>query len=119
MDMLKGNIYNRDNNEPSKYEIFDELYSSGDFLIERIISSGQTTPEGKWLEQDRDEWVVLLEGSALLSFENGENIDLQKGDYIFIHAHTRHRVDSTSSDPQCLWLAVHGKLNQNQKNENT
>ena len=109
--MIKGNIYSRNSNEPSKYEVFDELHSSEDFLIERIISAGQSTPEGKWLEQDRDEWVVLLDGNARISFEGGDEVELNKGDYIFIPANTHHRVESTSSKPECLWLAVHGKLN--------
>ncbi len=118
--MNKGNIYYSENNAsessaPSKFEVFEELYSSGDFLIERIISAGQSTPEGKWLEQERDEWVILLDGCARLAFEGGEDIELQKGDYLFIPANTRHRVESTSSDPECLWLAVHGKFSSDNK----
>jgi cupin 2 domain-containing protein len=106
----KGNIYFGIKDEPAKYEIFKELCSSENILIERIISSGQTTPEGKWLEQDKDEWVILLKGEAVLTFKTGEIFDLSEGDYIFIPANTLHRVDKTSIDPKCIWLAVHGNL---------
>ena len=33
--IAKGNIYSGIQDEPSKYEIFEELYSSGNILIER------------------------------------------------------------------------------------
>jgi len=32
---------------------------------------------------------------------------LVSGDYLFIPAHTPHRVVETSAEPQCIWLAVH------------
>jgi cupin 2 domain-containing protein len=32
---------------------------------------------------------------------------LGAGDTIFIPAHTPHRVVTTSTNPQCIWLAVH------------
>lgn len=105
--MAKGNIYKVDHDLPSRYEIFDELISTDEVLIERIISSGQSTPEGKWLEQERDEWVVLLKGKAEISFESGEKFILNEGDYIHIPMSCRHRVDSTGKDPYSLWLAFH------------
>ena len=39
-------------------EVFTELISSEGVRIERIVSSGQTTPTGEWYDQDRDEWVL-------------------------------------------------------------
>ncbi len=109
---MKGNIFKVDHELPSKYEIFDELISTRDTLIERIVSTGQSTPEGKWLEQDRDEWVVLLKGEAGLSFEDGEKILLNEGDYVLIPSGKRHRVDKTSESPYCLWLAFHGNFRE-------
>ena len=106
--MVKGNIYRVDHDLPSKYEIFDELIGTDNVLIERIISTGQSTPEGKWLEQERDEWVILLKGTAELSFQSGEKFFLNEGDYIHIPSGCSHRVDSTGMDPYCLWLAFHG-----------
>lgn len=79
-------------------------------LIERIISTGQASPEGFWYDQERDEWVVLLQGMARLLWEDGKVLEMQAGDWVFIPAHERHRVDWTSQDPPCIWLAVHGKL---------
>lgn len=106
----KGNLYDGAEAAATKFEQFDEILESGDFLIERIISSGQFTPEGKWLMQDRDEWVVLLEGNASISFRNNDPVEMVSGDHIFIPARTEHRVERTSIDPKCLWLAVHGKF---------
>ena len=93
-------------------EIFETLLPGPPVKIEKIISSGQSTPQGTWLEQDVDEWVVLLQGQAVLEYEDFRREDLEAGDWIFIPAHTRHRVGSTSSDPPCIWLAIHGKLRQ-------
>jgi len=87
-----------------------ELLAEGDARIERIISSGQITPADEWYDQDADEWVVLLDGEARLLFEGAGEITLKKGDYLLIKAHEKHRVTFTSSQPICIWLAVHSKL---------
>lgn len=79
-------------------------------LIERIISTGQVTPIGEWYNQDQDEWVILLQGDATLDYFDGSSIQLKAGDYLFIPAHQKHRVEYTSSEPPCIWLAVHGNL---------
>lgn len=88
-------------------EIFEPLIETDQILIERIVSTGQTTPEGEWYDQPRDEWVLLLQGEAQLMYEDGSAIDLKAGDYLLIPAHQRHRVSYTSSDPACIWLAIH------------
>ncbi|MDL2307506.1 cupin domain-containing protein [Desulfovibrio sp. OttesenSCG-928-C06] len=75
-------------------------------LVERIISQGETTPEGEWYDQERDEWVAVLEGEARLAFEDGSERTLERGDYIFLPRRFRHRVTYTSSP--CIWLAIHG-----------
>ncbi|BAU10785.1 hypothetical protein LEP3755_12770 [Leptolyngbya sp. NIES-3755] len=92
-------------------EILEPLIETDQLLIERIISTGQTTPEGEWYDQPRDEWVLLLQGEAQLTYENGTSIDLKTGDYLLIPAHQKHRVSYTSSDPACIWLAVHAVIN--------
>ncbi|MEA5533507.1 cupin domain-containing protein [Crocosphaera sp. XPORK-15E] len=91
-------------------ELFEPLLSTKDLLIERIISTGQTTPSGEWYDQERDEWVILLQGEAKLTYETGETYQLIAGDYLLIPAHQRHRVNYTSSEPPCIWLAIHGDL---------
>ncbi|GAP99306.1 cupin domain-containing protein [Leptolyngbya sp. NIES-2104] len=91
-------------------ELFEPLIQTDQILIERIISTGQTTPEGEWYDQPRDEWVLLLQGEAQLMYEDGTSIDLKTGDYVLIPAHQKHRVSYTSSNPDCIWLAIHAAL---------
>lgn len=91
-------------------ELIEALIPDRGILIERIISRGQTTPPGVWYDQERDEWVVLLQGRARLAWENGQELTLEAGDWAFIPAHERHRVEYTSVQPPCIWLAVHGRL---------
>ncbi|MEI6428128.1 MAG: cupin domain-containing protein [Pseudanabaena sp. ELA607] len=91
-------------------ETFLPIIHTSQILIEKIISVGHTTPADQWYDQDRDEWVMLLQGNATLAFEDGTMTDLAQGDYLLIPAHCRHRVIATSHEPHCIWLAVHGKL---------
>lgn len=88
----------------------EPLNAGTDVLIERIISSGQTSPPGFWYDQDRDEWVALLQGEAVLAFADGRRVSLAAGDWLLIPAHEKHRVEHTSAAPPCIWLAVHGRL---------
>lgn len=76
--------------------------------IERIVSRGHATPEGVWYDQEEDEWVAVLEGTARLAYGDGSVITLRKGDFVLIPRRVKHRVAHTS-DP-CIWLAVHGAL---------
>ena len=103
------NIFNLPPQLPQE-ELFEPLISSGGVLIERIISTGQTTPPGEWHDQERDEWVILLQGEAELAYADGSRMKLKAGDYVLIPAHQKHRVEYTSSDPPCIWLAVHANL---------
>jgi cupin 2 domain-containing protein len=89
-------------------ELFETLARKGAVRIERILSRGQATPEGEWYDQDQDEWVLLLAGSAELLFEGEpEPRRLMAGDYLMIPAHRRHRVSRTSPVETTIWLAVH------------
>ncbi|MEM6612768.1 MAG: cupin domain-containing protein [Cyanobacteria bacterium P01_C01_bin.72] len=103
------NIFALPSSLPNK-ELFESIVSTENILIERIISTGQSSPPGEWYEQDKDEWVILLQGGAILSYEDNSIIKLTAGDYIFIPAHQKHRVEYTSSQPPCIWLAVHGNI---------
>lgn len=91
----------------ARNEVIDTLLAGNRFRIDRIVSTGQTTPAGKWYDQESDEWVVLLRGDAELVFDDGTRCRLAAGDYLFIPAHRRHRVEYTSVSPPCIWLAVH------------
>jgi len=89
-------------------ELFTTLWQSGQVRIERILSKGHHTPEGQWYDQDWDEWVLLLQGEAILSYRNHKQpIRLSAGDYLLIPAHTQHRVVWTPPDTTTLWLAIH------------
>lgn len=104
-----GNLF-ADLIRPESGEVFEEILrldlkpGVGQVRIERILSSAQ--PETILYDQTQDEWVVLLQGRARLLVE-GDELVLGPGDYLFIPAHTRHRVVETSAEPPCLWLAVH------------
>lgn len=87
-------------------EVFETLEHSSHCRIERIVSHGHSTPEGQWYDQDEHEWVILLSGTALLSYEDGSELTLSAGDYINIPAHVRHRVEATAKDQPSVWLAV-------------
>lgn len=104
--MQQGNIYNQIPNDLSK-EIFEILALKNGVKVERIISKGHSSPETGWYDQDSNEWVILLRGTAIISFEHGSTVHLKEGDYISIEAHEKHKVVSTSTDPEAIWLAIH------------
>lgn len=90
-----------------KDELFEELISKDALKIERIVSHGHTTPQNEWYDQRNNEWVILLQGEAIISFLNEDEIRLKAGDYINIPAHKKHRVSWTKLDENTVWLAVH------------
>jgi cupin 2 domain-containing protein len=86
-------------------ELVTVLAESGHVRIERIVSQGQSSPEGFWYDQSEHEWVVVLQGAARLEFE-GEVLDLGPGDFVNIPAHRKHRVAWTTPVGPTVWLAV-------------
>lgn len=94
-------------------EIFQDIINRPGFKLERIISAGHATPEGQWYDQDWDEWVVLLSGSACLTFADGKkDYELKPGDFLLIPSHTKHRVKWTSEKEKTVWLALHFENNE-------
>jgi cupin 2 domain-containing protein len=107
-EILKINNIFRPLNTPTKNEVFEKLLNTSHFRLERIVSTGQATPPGEWYDQEQDEWVILLSGSAGLLFETENSIQvLHPGDYVHIPAHQRHRVEWTDSSQPTVWLALH------------
>jgi cupin 2 domain-containing protein len=90
-----------------KEEVFTELLSRPDARIERIVSNGQSTPVDTPFNQDHDEWVLLLRGSASLWVDGDGEHDLHPGDHILIPARRTHGVTRTAKDEPTVWLAVH------------
>ena len=84
-----------------------ELVRRGDVRIERIVSTGQATPEDEPYRQDHDEWVLLLAGAARVWLDGRGERTLAPGDAILIPAGTMHRVAWTDPDEPTVWLAVH------------
>jgi cupin 2 domain-containing protein len=91
-------------------EFFEILLRNEHFKLERIISSGQASPPGEWFDQEMNEWVILLSGSARLLFEGERDAYMMRpGDYIHIPTHKRHRVEWTDPKQKTVWLALHFK----------
>ena len=89
-------------------EEFSELLAQPGLRIERIVSNGQASPPDFWYQQTQGEWVVLIQGEALLRFEDeAQARHLTTGDYLDIAPQRRHRVDATRLDGPTIWLAVH------------
>jgi len=89
-------------------ELLETICSSEGVKIERIVSRGHASPDGFWYDQERNEFVLVIQGSAGLKIENREGIVvLNPGDYLIISAHVKHRVEWTDHAGDTVWLAVH------------
>lgn len=89
-------------------ELLTSLLKRDSVHIERIVSKGHSTPPEQWYDQAWDEWVIVLEGQAILVYEqNLQKLPMTTGDYVLIPAHTKHRVEWTTPDIHTVWLAVH------------
>src|ERR671936_2594237 len=68
-------------------ELIEVIAQSAHVKIERIVSTGQTTPPGEWYDQDTNEWVIVLRGRARLRFEDERELRaLAAGDHVTIAA---------------------------------
>ena len=90
-------------------EEFKTIVEAKHFKIERIVSTGHHSEEGFWYDQADHEWVLVLQGSGVIEYEDGRVIELNAGDYVNIPAHQKHRVKETSQSEPTVWLAVHYK----------
>ena len=89
-------------------EQVDVLLDVPGVRLERIVSIAHATPPDVWLDQDDDEWVALLSGSAWLRFEDEPAPrEMRPGDVVLIPAHRRHRVERTDAREPTVWLALH------------
>jgi cupin 2 domain-containing protein len=107
---MTDSVFNLFENVPNSLddEQFLELVRSPHVSIERIVSTGHTTPRDTWCDQPENEWVVVLQGAAEILFEGEEQPRaLKAGDALNIPSHCRHRVVRTDSTQPTVWLAVH------------
>lgn len=89
-------------------EVYRTLFNQDGVRIERIVSTGQSSPPGFWYDQERTEWVLLLAGAAQLRFEDETDAHLlRRGDFLVIPPHRRHRVEWTDPGQTTVWLAIH------------
>ena len=88
---------------PQEGERFDTLLSCKNLVVERIVSSSTGGTSTDYV-QAHDEWVVLIQGEAVLRVA-GESVSLKAGDYLFLPSGTPHSVEHTSGG--AMWLAVH------------
>ncbi len=104
--MMKSGNFFANLPDASAGEIVENLAVPSGGKVERIISGGHASPPGFWYNQDTDEWVVLLKGTATLEEkDNPIATHLGPGDWLYIPAGHIHRVSETSKD--AVWLAVH------------
>jgi len=100
-------------------ELVENVFQTEHVRIERIVSTGQSSPPGFWYDQSEGEWVILLHGGATLEFPDEtfqgetEMLHLSPGDSVYIPPHKKHRVFSTSEKETTVWLAVFIKESQN------
>lgn len=87
---------------PAEGERFETILSYRNLVVERIVSSTAISPCE--YVQLQDEWVVLVQGEALLQVA-GEAVALKTGDHLFLPAGIPHTVESVSEG--AIWLAVH------------
>ena len=99
-------------------ELIDVLAQTGQVRIERIVSTGHSSPPDFWYDQTENEWVIVLQGSARLVFHGDDApvesrdgkmppiLELSVGDHVHIAAGCKHRVEWTSPEEPTVWLAV-------------
>lgn len=91
---------------PEATEQITILYQNATTRIEHIVSNRAKSLDDFFYDQDEDELVSVIQGSAQLLVMD-ELIYLKAGDSVLLPAHTLHRVVMTSSD--CVWLCVFTK----------
>ena len=103
--MDKNKVFNFLDNisKDSNDEIFETVISNDKVKIERIISYGQTTPKDYWYDQDEDEFVLILKGSAKIQYDDGTIYTLNINDSLYIPVHQKHQVIYTSNPT--IWIA--------------
>ena len=91
----------------SDKEVTTQLLRRPGLRVERIVSTGQSSPPGFWYDQPHDEWVLLLAGSAAIEIAGESERSLSPGDCLLLPANRRHRIAWTDPNKPTVWLAIH------------
>jgi cupin 2 domain-containing protein len=89
---------------PDEGERAELLARGTGFVVEQILSGRLAAPQD--YEQDHDEWVVVLDGGAVLEVD-GVAHELGVGDWWLLPAGTPHRL--VRIEPGTSWLAVRSR----------
>lgn len=87
-------------------EVMEDLVNTSQIRIERILSHGQSSPDEGWYEQEEHEWVLVVQGKAVLAYDDDTELRLSAGDYVNIPAGVKHRVAWTDPEQVTIWLAI-------------
>ena len=86
----------------------DVLCSGAGWRLVKICSNAASSPPGFWYQQNENEWLTLLRGSALIRLDDPDQwVDLSVGDQLLLPAGRRHRVERTDPYPGTTWLALY------------
>lgn len=110
--MKSKSIFSIPNHDFSKSEFFETLIDSKNIKIERIVSKGNSDSPDFWYNQQQDEWVILIQGTAKIAFENEETISIVAGEHLFIPKFKKHKIVETSTQPECIWIGVHADFDK-------
>ncbi|WMI71164.1 cupin domain-containing protein [Aminobacterium sp. MB27-C1] len=102
------NLFDKKNIDWSK-EISEILAAGSNVRVERIVSTGQSSPKDFWYDQEEFEWVCVIQGEGIIDWADGARRTLKVGDWVLISPHEKHRVSSTTKEPPCIWLAFFWK----------
>src|SRR5262245_43754621 len=92
---------------PATGERTQVLATARGFAVEQILSGQLAAPVD--YDQDHDEWVVVLEGAAVLEVDGAERA-LSRGDWVLLRARVPHRLVRTEAGTS--WLAVRGDVGE-------
>ena len=83
------------------------VLASPHLRLELIESCQFANPAGFWYDQRDWEWVMVLQGEAVLRFADEDQARrLRAGDSLLITPGRRHRVEATDPAPGTRWLAL-------------
>lgn len=95
-------------NSEAGEELFTTILERPGLKIERIVSTGQSSPPEFWYDQPWAEWVLVIHGEAVLAIEGERDPrSMKPGHSLFLPARCRHRVEATSPNEPTVWLAIH------------